>query len=375
MENTQGVYIGQNTLIDIGDKNNKQFRKYNNNFLSDKTNRNNNQPVIPLQSEPIMNNQPVIPLQSKPIMNNQPVIPLQSEPIINNQPVIPLQNETTINNKETDIPLQSEPIINNQPVIPLQSEPIINNKELDMPQKRPLEEFKETMMKKYNEQQQRNIDIEKQQLNNNKNQPLNTPRSTEQKKPFTRVSYEKIPEYEKNKFLNELSIIFQRTKANNQYIRNNYIILKDKLLDIMKNIRKENISIYGIRYDFTNFVTYVKGKTEPGWPSRKPFEDIIKILLTDSLKDKIGHFQKLMTDNKRNNVILFSIMNNVDDETDFTSALTGSYKSKFGGKKKTKKIKNSKKKLVINKTRSTKTYKPIKRRSIKKSTKNITRRI
>jgi hypothetical protein len=334
MENTQGVYIGQNTLIDIGDKNNKQFRKYNNNFLSDKTNINNIQQVIPLQ------------------------------------------NETTINNKETDIPLQNETTINNKETnIPLQSEQIINNKELDMPQKRPLEEFKETMMKKYNEQQQRNIDIEKQQLNNNKNEPLNTPRSTEQKKPFTRVSYEKIPEYERKKFLNELSIIFQRTKANNQYIRNNYIILKDKLLDIMNNIRKENISIYGIRYDFTNFVTYVKGKTEPGWPSRKPFEDIIKILLTDSLKDKIGHFQKLMTDNKRNNVILFSIMNNKDDETDFTSALNGRYKSTFGGKKKTKKIKNSKKKLVINKTRSTKTYKPIKRRSIKKSTKNITRRI
>ena len=81
-----------------------------------------------------------------------------------------------------------------------------------------------------------------------------------------------------------------------------------------------------------------------------------------------------MTDNKRNNVILFSIMNNEEDEEDFISALSGKYESKFGGKKKTRKIKNNKKTLVTRKTRSTKSYKPIKRRSIKKSNKNITRR-
>ena len=347
MANIQDVYIAQNTLLDIGD-NSQQIRTYNKNNL--------------LNSANVINE------------NN-----------INNKNT-PLQNENTINNIDN----------NKEEVNIQQNKKSIKKEDLDIKEKPKNEPIVETFMNIYNEQKKRNlINEEQRNLNNeeqrnldneeqrnlaNKNKQLNTPRK--QTKPFIREIYEEIPLKEKNKFLIELSNIFQRTNAVNNYIKYNYRDLKDKLLDIMEYIRDNRIPLNSIRYDFTKFVTYEtlsKDNKPQGWPSRKSFEYIIKILLTDSLTDKIGHFQKLMTSNKRNNVILFSIMKNKEDEEHFISALSGKYKSIeyksiFGGKKKTRKIKNNKKTLVTRKTRSTKSYKPITTRSIKKSNKNITRR-
>jgi len=148
-------------------------------------------------------------------------------------------------------------------------------------------------------------------------------------------------------------------------------MLKEKLEKIIVNIKK--IPIASIKYDSNKYVKYeiYEGKEKNDadlisrgmrlrYTYRSIFEEIMKKLLDNSFKLKIGEFQELMRE-KLSTELFYILMNN--NQTELKNALSGEFTQLTkGGKRKTKKIKNNR--HISKKTRS-----------IKKSKKNITRRI
>ena len=178
-----------------------------------------------------------------------------------------------------------------------------------------------------------------------------------------------------------------------------YQKLKDKLLDIMDNLKtismirntiKNQREPYtksdkgkGIAFDSDTLVTYdhklmkeiaydnslLRNHQRLRYPYRSIYQEIMKHLLSEGNSSKISDFQLLMKSNKINEELLYILMNN--NKEAFKQALNGTYHKPVSlqGGIKTKKITTKNK--IKNKTNK---MKHLKTRSIKRSKKNKTYR-